>query len=124
MSRRLFLVFLLLAIIPLSCKRGHAPFTHEFKDELKPAMHKQFDVDGPPQDQQLTVVVVASGAPVGAYIVFPEQVEALTAAFARAGEPDVSRTLANAVVEDKATLTATIPAGKPFALVLYNRGTK
>src|SRR5947209_15464952 len=105
MTRRsLVLACVLFALTLPGCKRQHAPFVHEFDTQVAAAQHRRFNVDGPPRDQQLTVIVRSIGAPVSAFLVLSGDADALEGALEAGKDPNSTLALAHEVVRDNATL--------------------
>jgi hypothetical protein len=125
MTRRSFLLLGVLLTLALpGCGRQQAAFEHQFDTKIEPGRYRRFNVDAPGKDQAFTVLVRTTGAPVTVYLALSGEAEVLEGVVAEGREPDRSAALAHAVVSDHATLTATVPQGQEFSLLIVNRGTK
>jgi hypothetical protein len=87
---------------------------------IKPGELQKIYIDPPGRDQKLTVEVsiVPPGAPVGAWVVLDENLDAVVGDLKNGLPPGEGKVLAGKERIESATLETVIPAGKNFAVLL------
>ncbi len=95
----------------------------EHKVTLNGIEPKQLDIDAPRYEQKVTVEVDSPGVPVFAYVVKTADAETAQRALDREKEPE-NALAGTKEKSEKVSLTATVPAGTAYSVLLRPTGGK
>jgi hypothetical protein len=90
---------------------------------LEPGETKVYHIDGPRSEQKVNVVATSAGAPVDVYVILsdtPDAAAKLAEEKSLASGGKLSDALASKPQAEEASLDVTIPAKKPFAVLVVN----